>query len=81
MTDQHFAYIGRASCGCIRAVIVDSALAQGLQQVARETSRWIRDGLKIERITVEEVRASKLTRPDCTVHTFSRSAERQEALL
>ena len=76
MSDEPMAYVGRAACGCIRAVIVD--LPSDPSLTARETARMIESGLIVERITCEAVRAAPLTRPDCDVHARS---PRQEALL
>ena len=75
-TTQEHAYVGRAQCGCVRAVIVDDPDTRRL--TARETARWIRDGLAVERLTVEAVRAVRLTRPDCATH---RQPERQGSLM
>jgi hypothetical protein len=74
--DDAMAYVGRAGCGCIRAVIVD--LPSDPSLTARETARMIEGGLIVERITCEAVRAAPLTRPDCEVHAI---APRQAALL
>jgi hypothetical protein len=78
MSDQDAVYVGRADCGCIRAVLVDYRWDRGLN--AKEIARWIREGLTLERSTVGDVRASKLTRADCAVHTTQLHVE-QGALL
>ena len=73
---ERYVYVGRADCGCIRAVIVDDP--DGLTLTARETARWIQSGLTLERLPVETVRSTSLTRPDCQVH---RQPERQGSLM
>lgn len=77
MSDATHVYIGRAACGCIRAVSTDMPGATDL--VARDVSNMVKGGLTVERMPIEEFRAQKMTRPDCAVHTAS--APRQEALL
>jgi len=69
-------YVGRAPCGCIRAVIVDADDARWLTAIT--AARWLRSGLTIERMAVETVRTTSLTRPDCQTH---RQPERQGGLL
>lgn len=49
-------YIGRSSCGCARAVVVDNP--QHAKQVAKDVASFIKDGLTIERVTCEYVRTT-----------------------
>ena len=49
-----FAYIGRAQCGCIVVAMVDDSSYK--KDMAREISKWIKEGLKIERVTDDYVR-------------------------
>jgi hypothetical protein len=48
-------YIGKhADCGCVVAVTVDKPELR--KYVASDVARWMRDGLIVERTTVEEAR-------------------------
>lgn len=49
-----FAYIGTKSCGCTVAAVVDNP--KHSKDVANAVSKFIRGGLKIERVSVERVR-------------------------
>lgn len=50
-------YIGRTRCGCIVAASVDTT--EHTHDVASDVAEFIRSGLTVERMTVEQVRASK----------------------
>lgn len=54
MPDPTFAFVGRRSCGCIVAAFV--ADPRLLRQIAKDVAEWERDGLKIETMSVEDVR-------------------------
>lgn len=64
-----FAYVGRKPCGCIGAAFVDKP--EHAKDIAREVASWIRDGLTVERMTTEEVRAADWK---CT-HTTALTAQ------
>ena len=53
MSDE-YAYIGIKKCGCVVAAAVDSP--DRPKDVAKDVAGFIRDGLTIERVSVEEVR-------------------------
>ncbi len=80
MSADGFAYVGRASCACIRSVIAESA---GQRRVANEVARMIRDGLTTERVTCQFVRETPWTTPGCAEHARKTTpvAEKQETLL
>ncbi len=46
-------YVAEKACGCTVACIVDP---EHQKDAAREVSKWLRSGLVIKRITVEEAR-------------------------
>lgn len=48
------AYVGKKSCGCIVAFVVDEP--EYPRDTAREVAEFIRSGLTVERVTVEESR-------------------------
>ena len=48
-------YIARKHCGCVIAAVVD--LPQTQAGTADDVSEWIRFGLTIERVTLEQARA------------------------
>jgi hypothetical protein len=50
----HPAYIGRSPCGCITFATVDTPEHKCI--VAKEVAQAMRDGLTIERVTVQFVR-------------------------
>ena len=50
------AYVGLKPCGCIGAAFVDRP--EYAKDIAREVASWIRNGLTVERMTTEEVRAA-----------------------
>ena len=54
MTDEGMSYIGRAECGCIVACCVDNPFHK--KDTAEALSDFIKDGLTIERVTVQFVR-------------------------
>jgi hypothetical protein len=63
-----FAYLGRASCGCVRAIATDPATTkhpspQYVRDFPREMSRWLRQGLLLERVPMSVARASDLHCP------------------
>lgn len=51
------AYVGIAPCGCVRAAHCHEESSRN--EVAEFCSQVIRDGLSLERMTVEEVRAAE----------------------
>jgi len=68
-------YIAKKSCGCIVAAIVDRP--ERKNETAREVSKWIRDGLAVERVTVEYVRENLKSCP----HEMKPHAAVQKELL
>lgn len=54
MTDNTYAYVGIKDCGCIVAAAVD--VKAHSKDVAKSVADFIKDGLKVERVTVEEAR-------------------------
>lgn len=48
------AYVAKKSCGCVVAAHVDRP--QYKNEVAKEVSRWIKEGYTVERVTQEFVR-------------------------
>lgn len=48
--NEHMAYIGRKSCGCVVAAYVDDP--ERRKDTAKEVASWIRDGLTVEHVTV-----------------------------
>jgi hypothetical protein len=52
--NDSMSYIAKKACGCIVAAVVDSPTHR--KDVARETSKWIRAGFKVERVTSQWVR-------------------------
>lgn len=51
---NRMAYIGRESCGCVVASVLDTGRPRA--EVARSVAEFIREGLVIERVTVGYVR-------------------------
>ena len=51
---MNFSYIGRKKCGCIVAAVVDDEDSK--KATAKVVAKWIREGLAIERVSVEYVR-------------------------
>lgn len=49
-----YAYIGRWPCGCVTCAHVDKP--EYRKDIAKETGRWIRDGMVVERVNISEVR-------------------------
>ena len=49
---EPLAYIGRAACGCIVAAIVDETPMKPW----KETSKWMKKGLAVDRVTCQYVR-------------------------
>lgn len=66
MTATH-CYVGRhATCGHVRAVIIDDAGVA--RDVAKFVARMVRDGLHVERMTVADFKADKTAfNRDCPV--------------
>ena len=54
IADDRMAYVGRQECGCIIAATVDNPAHKN--HVANDLAEWVRDGLTIERLTLEEAR-------------------------
>lgn len=69
--DEPMAYIGRAACGCIRAVSVDDPEQRSL--VARDVAHMIATNLTVEVVPVAAI-PKPLTRPDCVYHQPKRQA-------
>jgi hypothetical protein len=46
-----YAYVGRAECGCIRAITVD----RGDKYTGKTVAEFIEDGLTVERMAVDPV--------------------------
>lgn len=65
-SDEPYAYVGRARCGCIRMAVVDDP--DRASRVAREVAEAIRAGETVERVACAYVRTMRWTRPDCTEH-------------
>ncbi len=61
-----FCYIGRAACGCIRAVVLDEPNHQ--EDVAKDVSDFIKSGLTIERVQTETVNSAPWEKPECEIH-------------
>jgi hypothetical protein len=59
---NEFCYVGIKPCGCVTCATVDSP--EHGKDVAKDVSRYIKDGLKVERIPVEEAR-TRLKRCEC----------------
>jgi hypothetical protein len=55
------AYMGRRSCGCVVAITVDDP--EYKKDTAKEIGKWIRQGLAIERVSIETARQSFTTCP------------------
>jgi hypothetical protein len=55
-TEQAYAYIGRAPCGCIRFATVDEP--RHAKDNAKEIAKVIKAGYTVERVTVEFVRSN-----------------------
>ena len=53
--EQHSCFVGIAECGHIQAASVDTP--ERRKENAREVAKWIRSGLRIEKMTSAEVRA------------------------
>lgn len=53
---EHMAYIGRATCGCLRMAVVDDPAHK--QRTAREVARSVKLGETVERVTCEYVRTT-----------------------
>jgi len=57
MSDETPCYIGRIpACGCVVAVVVDEP--EHAKSTAKDVAGFIRDGLAVERMTVDEARAA-----------------------
>lgn len=52
---EGMAYIARRECGCIMAAVVDNPARRN--ETAEFVAELIQDGLAVERVTVEVVRA------------------------
>lgn len=64
-------YIGRKPCGCAVAFITDDAAFR--DSTAKLVAQWVRDGLVLERTTVDAVRSAF---GDCTHETEPRGSGR-----
>ncbi len=53
---EPMAYMGRKPCDCVVALTVD--LPELKKDVAKEIGKWIRDGLTVERVSLEVARES-----------------------
>lgn len=54
MTDTGYSYVGRKSCGCLVAAVVDDT--DDAKDVAADVAGFIRQGLTIERVLHDVVR-------------------------
>lgn len=54
LTPATHAYVGRAPCGCVQLLMVD--MPDFRKDTAKSVAEAIREGLSIERITIEESR-------------------------
>ena len=72
------AYVGRASCGhVVFATVIDPEHAR---ETAKSVGEAIRDGLAIERMSVEAVRSAEWCSPACPrKQPAPAGAERQES--
>lgn len=55
MSDERKAYVGRCR-GCNQVVAATIDEPRHAKEVARELSRWVKDGMIIERVEVDYVR-------------------------
>jgi hypothetical protein len=62
------AYLARKACGCITLIV-----AEHHREAGRMVGRAIKDGDRVERVTVEQVRASGSLR--CPAHKPSKQVE------
>lgn len=62
------AYMARKACGCITLIVMERHSEAG-----RMVGRAIKDGDRVERVTVEQVRASGSIH--CPAHTPSKQVE------
>lgn len=70
------AYISRKPCGCLVMASVDDP--KHADATAREVAKAIRQGEKVERVTVEFVREMRWR---CDDHSKAAPAQKQAALL
>jgi len=52
--NDSYSYIGRKTCGCIVTAFVDNP--EHKKDLGNEIARWIKEGLKVERVTCQYVR-------------------------
>ena len=77
---SHMSYIARKSCGCyVAALVISTDNMERFRDDAKEVLKWMRDGLTVEPVTVEFVRAN-LKGCQCG-KTEKPPAATQEALL
>ena len=53
---EHRAYAGRCKCGNVVAIM--AITDRHREELAETVAEWIRDGLSVEQVTVEEARES-----------------------
>lgn len=54
MASEQMAYVARCACGAVVAAVIDDPNYR--RDTAREVAAWIRGGLVVERMTVDEAR-------------------------
>jgi hypothetical protein len=54
-----YAYIGRESCGCVTCVTLDDPGHK--REVAKDIANWVRWGMSVERVAVEDARSAFTT--------------------
>ena len=75
MSEESMCYIGRKTCGCLVAAMVDSP--DHKQDTAREVAKWVREGLALERVTCAYVRSAVW---GCTHEPLKRRAKGDKQL-
>ena len=76
---ERYAYLGRAGCGCVRAIVVDEP--DDAAFTARHVASMVKAGLTVERMTVEIARASRSQDRACPLHPRSGAVDRQGSFL
>lgn len=66
-------YVGIAACDCRRAVVVD--MPDNAKQTAKTVAEFLREGLRIERMTIEDFRRIGLSLCECAHETRQQAHE------